>query len=190
MTLSMTLPQRFTRTAMALHWIVAVAMIANVALGLLPSVMPDAAQRPMIDLHKSIGLTVLGLAVLRLLWRMTHQPPPMPAEYGRWERLGAKLAHWGLYALIFALPISGYLHDSAFKLAAAHPLHLFWIVPVPRLGAISAMAPAAKQVFHDRMFAVHVWLSFALYGLFALHVAGALKHQYWDHEAELQRMWS
>jgi cytochrome b561 len=185
---TMTLPSRYTGVAMTLHWVVAVLMIGNVALGWLANVAPDAAVRPMIDTHKSIGITVLGLAILRLLWRLTHTPPPMPASYSRAERFAAHAVHWGLYALIFALPISGWLHDSAFKLAAAHPLKLFWLVPIPRLGAISNMALGPKEQFHSWMFGLHVWLGYLLYALFALHVAGALKHQWLDREAELQRM--
>jgi cytochrome b561 len=185
----MTVPARYSGVAIALHWIVAALMILAVALGWLPDLAGDASARPVIDLHKSVGLTVLGLAVLRLLWRLGHRPPALPVDYGRWERIGAHAAHWALYFFIFALPVSGYLHDSAFKLAAQHPLELYWTVPVPRLAAIAQMAPAAKQAFHDRMFAVHVWLGYALYGVFALHVAGALKHQFLDRERELQRMW-
>jgi cytochrome b561 len=175
--------------AITLHWIVAVLMIAAVTIGLLAIVAPDPAVRPLIDTHKSIGITVFGLALLRLLWRLGHPPPPMPATYPRLERLGAHAAHWGLYALIFALPLSGWLHDSAFKQAAEHPLKLFWLVPFPRLPGILSMPQPAREHFHAQMFAVHVWLGYALYALFALHLAGALKHQFIDKEPELQRMW-
>ena len=184
----MTLPAKYSSFAIMLHWIVAVLMIGNVALGWIAGVATGPAVRPMIDAHKSIGLTVLGLAVLRLLWRLSHAPPPMPAGYSRLERMSAHAVHWLLYAMIFALPLSGWMHDSAFKDAAAHPLKLFWLVPFPRIGAIAGMAPAAKEQFHSQMFAAHVWLGYALYALFALHVAGALKHQFWDKERELQRM--
>jgi cytochrome b561 len=184
----LTLPSRYTGVAITLHWVVAVLMIGNVALGWLANVAPDAAVRPMIDTHKSIGITVLGLAILRLLWRLTHPPPRLPDNYTPPERWGAHVVHWGLYAMIFALPLSGWLHDSAFKDAAAHPLRLFWLVPFPRVGAIAHMAPGPKEQFHSWMFGVHVWLGYLLYGLFALHVAGALKHQLLDREPELQRM--
>jgi cytochrome b561 len=185
----MTVPARYTGVAIALHWLIAALMVLAVGLGWTANLVADAAVRPVIDLHKSVGLTVLGLAALRLLWRLGHRPPALPVAYGGWERIGAHAAHWALYFFIFALPVSGYLHDSAFKLAAAHPLTLYGLVPVPRLAAIAGMAPAAKQVFHDRMFALHVWLGYALYAVFALHVAGALKHQFMDGERELQRMW-
>ena len=78
--------------------------------------------RPLIDMHKSIGLTLLGLVALRILWRLGHKPPPMPARYPAYERKGAHLAHLLLYAVILLLPLTGYIHDSAWKLAASHPI--------------------------------------------------------------------
>ena len=180
--------ERYTRVAMLLHWLVAALIIANVALGWGVHLLPGPAVRRGIDLHKSIGLTVLGLAVLRILWRLSHRPPPMPATYGRGERRLAHAAHAGLYLLILGIPLSGYLHDSAFAQAATHPLTLFGLVPVPRLPAIAALDPASKQHVHAFWFAVHVWLGYVLYGLFALHLAGALKHQFVDREPELERM--
>lgn len=184
----MVIAQKYTRVAVWLHWTVACLIIGAVLLGWGAAWVPDANVRQVIDTHKSVGLTVLGLAVLRLLWRLGHPPPPMPAQFSPAERKGAHWAHWTLYALMFALPISGYLHDSAFKLAAQHPLKLFWLVPVPRIWAISHMEPAAKEHFHSVLFAAHVWLGYGLYALFLLHVAGALKHQFIDREPELQRM--
>ena len=137
---------RYTRVAAALHWGVAVLIVGNVALALAAESLPDSFIRPAIDLHKSVGLTVLGLVLLRILWRIAHPPPPMPAAYGRLERLGAHAAHLALYGLILVLPVSGWLHDSAFKQAAAHPLRLFWVVPWFRIGAIQNLDPATKEV--------------------------------------------
>lgn len=179
---------RYTRVAAVLHWSIAALILANVALGLSADEVPDAWARPVIDLHKSIGLTVLALVVVRIVWRLTHTPPPLPAGYQRWEQAAAHFAHVLLYALILALPVSGWLHDSAFKYAAQHPLRLFWIVPWFRIPAIASMPPAQKEAFHSTWFAVHVSLSYALYAVLALHVAGALKHQFVDREPELQRM--
>ena len=180
-------PSRYTRPAIVLHWLIAALIITAVALGWLANFAPNPAVRPIIDAHKSVGILVFGLAVLRLLWRFGHRPPAMDA-YSKTEIRAAHAAHWLLYALMLALPITGYLHDSAFKFAAQHPLKIFWLIPFPRLAVIAHMAPGPKQIFHDRLFALHVWLGYALYALFALHVAGALKHQFFDHEKELQRM--
>ncbi len=186
----MTVANRYTRTAMALHWLVAVLIIGNVALILAVDWFPDGIVRPVIDTHKSIGITVLGLALLRLLWRLTHRPPAMPASYSRLERLGAHAAHVLLYGLILALPLSGWIHDSAFKDAAQHPLYLFGVIPWFRIGPIAAMPPDVKEPFHALWFQIHVALSYALYALLALHILGALKHQFLDKEPELQRMLS
>ena len=179
---------RYTGIAMVLHWVVAVLIVANVALGLCADYLPDSAIRSVIDLHKSIGITVLGLVILRILWRFAHRPPAMPATYSPLERFAAHAAHGVLYLLILALPISGWMHDSAWKSAPTHPMSLFWLVPWPRIGWIEAMEPAQKEHFHSVLFAVHAYAAYALYALLALHVLGALKHQFWDREPELQRM--
>ena len=90
--------------------------------------------------------------------------------------------------LTVALPLSGWLHDSAFKDAAAHPLKLFWIIPWFRIGAVASLDAAAKEQAHSILFAIHVWAGYALYVLVALHVAGALKHEWIDGTPELTRM--
>jgi cytochrome b561 len=181
---------RYTRVAMALHWIVAVLIIGNVVLGLVADDLPGDWIRSAVDTHKSIGLTVLGLAVLRLLWRFANPPPPLPDSYSPLERLGAHAAHVALYVLIFALPVTGWIHDSAWKGAATHPFLLWGVIPHVRIGAIEALDPATKERIHSIFFDFHVWFGYALYGLLALHIVGALKHQFWDGEPELQRMMS
>ena len=181
-------PARYTRVAVALHWIVAALVIANVVLGLAADSLPEGWIRSAVDTHKSIGLTVLGLAVLRLLWRFANPPPPMPQSYAPLERLGAHAAHVALYVLIFALPITGWIHDSAWEGAATHPFALWGVVSNVRIGAIEALDPATRERIHSIFFAFHVWFAYALYALLAAHVLGALKHQFWDGERELQRM--
>jgi len=167
---------------------IAALILTNVALGFGANWVPDEYVRRMVDLHKSIGITVLGLAILRILWRLTHKPPPMPSKYSLFEQLAAHAAHWMLYVLIFAIPISGWLHDSAWKEAAAHPVWLYGLIPWPRISWIQNIEPAAKERLHTFLFDVHVYLNYALYLLLLLHVFGALKHQFLDREDELQRM--
>ncbi len=182
--------QRYTRTAMVLHWVVAVLIVGNVVLGLAADSLPEDWIRSAVDTHKSIGITVLGLAVLRLLWRFAHRPPPMPDSYARSERLGAHAAHVALYVLIFALPISGWMHDSAWNGGATHPVFLYGVIPWFRIPALANLDPTTKDHLHAVLFTYHVWFGYALYGLLGLHVLGALKHQFWDREAELQRIMS
>jgi cytochrome b561 len=184
----MIVADRYTRTAMLLHWLVAVLIIGNLVLVWVIDWFPDEWVRPAIDTHKSIGITVLGLGVLRVLWRVAHRPPPLPVGYPAVERVGAHVAHVLLYVLIFALPLSGWIHDSAFKLAAEHPLYLFGLVPWPRIGAIMALDADTKERFHTLWYQIHGWLAYALYGLLALHVLGALKHQFIDKAQEFGRM--
>jgi cytochrome b561 len=179
---------RYTRMAIALHWIIALFIAFNVGLALSVDFLPDSAVRPVIDLHKSIGITVLGLVILRILWRVSHRPPSFPVTYSAPERISAHAVHYVLYALMLALPLSGWLHDSAWRDAATHPMRLFWLFEWPRLPFIMTLPAGLKEDLHTRFGELHTWLGYALYGLFVLHVGGALKHQWFDREAELQRM--
>ena len=74
---------RYTRVAAVLHWVVAALIVVNLTLGLTADYLPDAWVRPVIDVHKSIGLTVLGLVLMRILWRLSHPPPPLPSSASR-----------------------------------------------------------------------------------------------------------
>lgn len=179
---------KYTLPAVVLHWLIALGIVVNVLLIWTVDALPEGWTRPIIDTHKSIGITVLGLAVMRLLWRATHRPPPLPASYPRWETRSAHVAHGLLYLLMFALPLSGWLHDSAWKDAAAHPMRLFGLVPWPRIGAVMSLEPARKESLHDLFGAAHALAGYALYVLFVLHVGGALKHQFVDKHRELQRI--
>lgn len=179
---------RYTGVAIALHWIVAVLIVTNVGLGYTANFVPDSAVRPIVDTHKSIGITVLGLAILRILWRLSHKPPEIPQSYSSFERFAAHAAHIALYVLIFALPISGWMHDSAWKAAATHPMSLYGLIPWPRIGWIENIEPVEKERLHTLFFTAHIYFAYALYLLLALHIVGALKHQFFDREPELQRM--
>ncbi|MDB5652545.1 MAG: cytochrome [Tardiphaga sp.] len=173
---------------MILHWLVAALIVVNV--GLIWSVdwLPDDSVRLVIDAHKSTGITVLGLVLLRLLWRAAHPPPPLPEAYPRWERAAAHAGHIALYLLILALPLSGWMHDSAWKAAGEVPMYWYGLFQWPRIGWIMHIEPALKERLHDLFGGLHAWLSYVLYALFVLHVGAALKHQWWDKHAELQRM--
>ena len=147
--------QRYNRVAMALHWIVAALIAVNVVYGLKAASADDAHVRALIEMHKSIGLTILGLVLLRVLWRLGHRPPPMPSAYPRYERKGAHVAHALLYLVMLALPLTGYIHDSAWKAAAAHPIELYGILPFPRIGWVENLAPDTKEQVHSVFGAAH-----------------------------------
>jgi cytochrome b561 len=185
----MTPADKYTKTAVTLHWLIALLIGLNIILGLGANYVPDSFVRPMVDLHKSFGITAIFLFILRLVWRLTHTPPPLPAHYKNWEAKAAHLAHIALYVLIIAIPVTGWIHDSAWSGAPTHPLKLFWVIPFFRIPLITAQDPATKDTIHGIFFAIHTYLSYALYAVLAAHIAGALKHQFLDKEPELQRMW-
>jgi cytochrome b561 len=184
---------RYTHVAMLLHWAIALLIIANIALGLSAALLPssilsDTGARVVIDMHKSIGITVLGLAILRVLWRLTHRPPPLPSVFAGWEKAMAHAAHIALYVLIFALPLSGWMHDSAWIAAESHPMYLFGLVQWPRIGFLLHLDPALKDQLHTQLGTLHTACGYALYVVLALHIVGALKHQWIDRHPVLGRM--
>jgi len=184
----MIVPERYTRIAILLHWLIAALILANLILVWTIDSMPDSWQRPFVDTHKSIGITVLGLAIMRLLWRWTHRPPALPRSYPTLEQRLSHVAHIVLYVLIFAMPISGWMHDSAWNGGASHPFWLFGVIPWFRIPALANLPPATKDVLHAQLFWVHQALAYVLYVLVGLHIVGAFKHQFIDREPELQRM--
>lgn len=180
--------RRYSSIAITLHWLVAIGIIANVALAWIWPVAPDEQVRPLINLHKSVGITVLGLAILRLLWRLGHRPPALPA-YQPWEVTLSHITHILLYVIIFTMPLTGWIMDSAWDKAAENPMYLFGLFEWPRIGFITAFDPATKKMIHDGFGEAHEIAAKIVYALFVLHVAGALKHQFLDGKRELQRMW-
>ncbi|QYE35336.1 cytochrome b/b6 domain-containing protein [Polymorphobacter sp. PAMC 29334] len=184
----MTLPDKYTKPAVVFHWLIGALIIVNVVMIWVITYFPDSWDRPIINLHKSIGLTVLGLAAMRILWRVTHAPPPPPPGQHKWEITASHLAHFALYVLIVGLPLTGYMHDSAFKGAAEHPLTVFGLFEVPRIGWIASLGQPDKEHVHDIFYGWHASFALALYVMFSLHVLGALKHQWFDKQRELQRM--
>lgn len=182
-------PSRYTTVAIVLHWLVALLIALNVALIWSVNDLPDGWVRPAIDTHKSLGVTILGLAILRVLWRFANPPPALPGAYPRWEKISAHGVHAALLLLLFGLPLSGWTQDSAWKNAASFPMQWFYLFTWPRLGFIMSLDPQTKLIVYGIAGRTHVLLSYALYALFLLHVGGALKHQLIDRKPELQRMW-
>ena len=179
---------RYTRTAIVLHWLVAVLIIANVALILSVDHLPDDWVRPAVDTHKSIGITVLGLALLRILWRWGHPAPTLPMSYRWWERALSHVVHVLLYTLILWMPVTGWLHDSAWKDAATHPMFYFGAFEWPRIEWITSVPAKPKEMLHDVFGWMHTGGAYVLYTLVALHIVGALKHQFFDGDKVLRRM--
>lgn len=172
------MPHRYTHTAIALHWLLALLIVGTFAVGFTMADMPFSPQRlKLYNWHKWSGSVILALSALRLLWRLSHRPPadvPMPG----WQRSAAHATHHLLYLLFFAVPLVGWAYSSA----AGFPIVVFGLVPLPDFVPVDKALAAAIKPWHG-------WLAYALAVLVLLHVAGALKHHFIDRDGLLHRMW-
>ena len=172
-------PSRYTITAATLHWLIAALVLVMIVLGWSMQAIPKIPVGPRVNafnLHKSIGLTVLALMVLRTAWRATHPAPALPAMPA-WQSRMAHTVHVLLYVCLFVQPLSGYL-GSAFS---GYPVKLYGIV-------LPAWAPHSEAL-KDAMSVVHLVNSVILVTAVALHFAGAMKHALIDRDRLLRRMW-
>ena len=169
---------RYTRTAIVLHWLLALMIAGAFAVGLYMTALPFSPRKLEIyTWHKWAGITILAFSVLRLVWRLLHRPPrdlPMPG----WQQTAAHAAHLALYALFFAVPLVGWAYSSA----AGRPVVLYGVLPLPDFVRVDRDLALALRAWHEG-------LNWALAAVVAVHVAGALKHQFVDRRPELQRMW-
>ena len=174
-----TLP-RYTRTAIALHWIIALLLLGQFAFGLLLDDIPRGtpARGYYVNLHKSSGILIGLLILLRLGWRLTHTPPPLPDGMPRWQRRASRMSHIALYACMLALPLSGYLASNFSK----HGVKFFNLVRWAPWG------PDSKTLY--ALFnGVHQLAALLLALLVAVHVLAVAKHMLIDHDGLLLRMW-
>lgn len=178
--------ERYDPVAITLHWVMAVGILVLLAMGI---VMTQAHIAPLLkfklyQLHKSIGITVLLAGVVRLLWRLGHRTPALPATMPPIERRAAIATHWVLYLFILALPLSGWAVVSASPLSIPTVLYGLWLWPhIPFLANLENKAPVedALQWVH----AIGAWL---LCGVIALHLSAALRHRFILKDRVFDRM--
>ncbi|MEH3107701.1 MAG: YceI family protein [Sphingomonas fennica] len=173
---------RYTGVAKTLHWLIAALLIANILLAWRMGGPRTPASYAVFQLHKSIGITVLLLTLVRIGWRVTHPAPPLSAHLKAWEKGLAHLAHYGFYALMLGLPLTGWLIVSSS--ATGIPTFLYNFIPWPHI----PLSAGAKPLAHEVGETGHGLLAYAAYLLIAMHVAGALKHQWIDRDGEIGRM--
>jgi cytochrome b561 len=136
------------------------------------------------QLHKSIGITILLLSVLRVLWRIFNPPPPLPDSMPGWERAGAMLTHYAFYFLILAIPLVGWAMVSTEKYYI--PTVLFSTIPWPHIALWDNLASKAEwNEFFDKS---HMVLAWTVVPLLALHIGAALKHHFFERDDVLSRM--
>jgi cytochrome b561 len=173
-----TAPSRYTRPAIALHWVLAVLIIANLCGGLYMTELAFSPQKlKYYSWHKWVGVTVFVLSALRLLWRLRHPAPPLPEAMPAWQRTAADASHRVLYALFFAVPIAGWMFSSA----SGFPVVWFGVLQIPDLvGKDRELAEVLKLA--------HRSLAYGLGLVVVMHIAAALKHHFVDRDDVLQRI--
>ena len=171
-------PSRYGATAILLHWLVAVLIVAAFALGVVMVDIPGLTPTKLryFSWHKWLGVTVLALAALRLLWRWWRGVPPA-VPMPRWQQRASAVGHAMLYGLMFAVPLSGYFYS----LAAGVPVVYLGLWPMPVLiEADPVLKPLLKQL--------HLVLVYTLLVMVMVHLLAALKHQLIDRDGLLRRM--
>lgn len=170
--------------AVTLHWLIAAAILYNVWLG---ATMDCDEQFDVCQQHKSLGITILALSVLRLIWRLVNPPPPLPAHMPAWEKFAARAGHWAFYALMIGVPLGGWALVSASPVSDFVTTEVWGLFDLPLLPGLPD-APNREALAHQfeelhEFFGLNVML-----GLLALHVLAALKHHVWDRDGVLVRM--
>jgi cytochrome b561 len=173
--------QRYGAMAVALHWLMAIALTALVVLGLYMVSLPDAGFDTrkvfLILSHKQLGMFELALALLRLVWRVGHALPALVETLPEWQKVAARLVHLCLYALMFVLPVTGWLMSSA----AGFPMSFLGLFDLPDL------VPHNDYLFQAFVQA-HKWSGYALIALTAVHAGAALMHHFVFKDETLRKM--
>jgi cytochrome b561 len=168
---------RWGSLAQALHWLIVALIITQVVLALWAAELHGIAKLAMLARHKSVGITILMLAVVRLAWRLANPTPPLPATLKPYERLLANFTHAALYVLIFAMPITGWIMTSA----RGFPASWFNLFQLPDL-------VAKNRPLYEAMQETHLALALTLGAIATLHLLAALRHHFVLKDAVLRRM--
>ena len=189
---------RYSRVSILLHWSIALAIMGMIGLGWwMTDAIKDPAQASAAfkayQLHKSIGLTILVLSVFRLVWRVTHHFPPLPAHMPGWEKAAARASHLLLYAVMLVMPLTGWLYvsagwNSAMNMPFAAPTIWFGQFEWPHLPGLAETSDATRSGVAGAAMAVHANLAWGAVALIALHAAAALKHHFLDRDSVLASM--
>jgi cytochrome b561 len=168
----------YSAVAKAFHWIIAALVVTQFVLFNLEDDLPKGLRKlHILDWHKSVGMTILMLAILRLLWRLTHTPPALPAGMNPLQRKLARGTHIAFYVLLFAMPLTGWMMSSAKN----YSVSWFWLFTWPNL-----IGP--NEAAFNFLHATHEVLSDILFAVAVLHILAALKHHFWNKDNVLVRM--
>ncbi len=176
--MTMTNANQYTHVARVLHWLIAGMIVVQFVLANLAEETDSKLQQLiLLANHKSVGITILLLAIARFGWRLKNPAPALPEGMAQWQRIASQVSHYSLYALLIVLPLSGWMMSSA----SAYPVSWFNLVQLPDLVAAD---PAMKERFE----ALHGALAWLLFLLAAIHIAAAIKHAVIDRDGLLRRI--
>lgn len=179
---------RYGTVAMTLHWLIAIALVGMIAFGYYLSTLPitDPNLFALVQLHKSIGLTVLVLSVLRVIWRLVNPVPPLPDTLSRPAKILARITHILLYVLIIAIPFNGWAMVSASPLGI--PTIWFGLFEWPHIAPLAHLPYDQKEAKEEAIHSVHAWLAYGAGVLLLFHAAAALFHHHLLKDDTLRRM--
>jgi cytochrome b561 len=172
------MPQRFGNVAIALHWFIAITMLGSLALAWYLEDLDGEDKIYWLALHKSVGMVIFVAAIVRLLWRIRHPAPAYSFTMPRWQHFASHMTHILLYVLLFSMPITGYIAETA----RGRDTAFFGLFPIP------ALAPLNRKLSFYAL-TVHDWSQYGVYALVLLHVGAALYHQTILRDRLMSRMW-
>jgi cytochrome b561 len=169
---------RYSGVAITLHWLMALMILCSIGVGLYMVELDLSPQKlKLYSWHKWAGVTIFWLACIRVLWRLAHPAPPLPANLPRWQHGAAHATHLVIYVLLFAIPLSGWLMSSAFGFQVVY----LGVLPIPDL-------LAKNKELAEQLKELHEILNMVLWVLLFLHAGAAVKHHVIDRDSVLYRM--
>jgi cytochrome b561 len=173
-----TTPIAYSVTARILHWLTAALVLTLLPLGvIIANEWGGPLQDPLYDLHRSIGAVMILVIILRLGYRLTHQPLPLPADVPPFQQAAAHATHWALYALLVVQPFVGWVATSAYRA----PIVVFGLFELPPIWP-------QDRPLSERLFVVHSLIAAAIAGLVAVHIGAAVYHHFVRRDRVLMRM--
>ena len=171
----------YSSVARTFHWVTAALVLTMLPIGIAMASfdLGGAVEDPMYHVHRSIGAVVLTITVLRLIYRLHHPAPPLPADMPAWQQVAALATHWGLYALLIVQPIVGWIATSAYRA----PVLFFWLFDLPPIWP-------ENRPFSEAMFVVHRSIGILIATLICVHIGAALYHHFILKDRVLKRMLS
>lgn len=180
---------RYSTVAILLHWTIAGLLVWNVLLGWQAEELKGAAKVAVMQLHKPLGITIMLLTLFRIAWRFISPPPPLSGHLKPWERHLARAVHVLFYALLIAIPFTGWAAVSASALIKVYPINMFGLFDWPIIQPLYNLPAELRHARQESIEDIHKLLAkVIIYGLIPLHILGALKHQFLDRDNELARM--